>query len=93
MLPEVPTLREAGVPGDEFASWVAVFLPAGSPAAAQARLNRGIRAILDSDEGKRFSLSIGLVATTSTPGELAAYQAREIALWGRIAQAANLPKE
>ena len=93
MLPEVPTLQEAGVPGYEFASWVAVFLPAGSPAAVQARLNRGIRTILESDEGKRFALSIGLVAATSTPEELAASQAREIALWGRIAQAANLPKE
>ncbi|WP_149537892.1 Bug family tripartite tricarboxylate transporter substrate binding protein [Siccirubricoccus phaeus] len=93
MLPEVPTLQEAGVPGYEFASWVAVFLPARSPAAIQARLNREIRAIIDSEEGERFSLSIGLVAATSTPDELAAYQSREIALWGRIAQAANLPKE
>lgn len=93
MLPEVPTLREAGVPDYEFASWVAVFLPAGSPAVAQARLNRDIRAILDSEEGRRFSSSIGLIAAASTPDELAAYQAREIALWGRIAEAANLPKE
>jgi tripartite-type tricarboxylate transporter receptor subunit TctC len=92
-LPEVPTLQEAGVPGYEFASWVAVFLPVDGPAAVQSRLNRGIRATLDSDEGRRFSLGIGLVGATSTPDELAAFQAREIALWERIAQAANLPKE
>jgi len=93
MLPEVPTLQEAGVAGYEFASWVAVFLPAGSPAAAQARLNREIRAILETEEGRRHSLGIGLIAETSTPEGLAAFQAREIALWGRIAEAAKLPRE
>jgi tripartite-type tricarboxylate transporter receptor subunit TctC len=93
MLPEVPTLQEAGVAGYEFASWVAVFLPAGSPAVAQARLNREIRAILETEEGRRYSLGIGLIAETSTPEGLATFQAREIALWGRIAEAAKLPRE
>jgi tripartite-type tricarboxylate transporter receptor subunit TctC len=93
MLPEVPTLQEAGVPGYEFASWVAVFLPAQSPAAAQARLDREIRAIIEGEEGRRFSLGLGLVPAASGPEELARFQAREIELWGRIARAANLPKE
>ncbi|MDO9713723.1 Bug family tripartite tricarboxylate transporter substrate binding protein [Paracraurococcus lichenis] len=93
MLPDVPTLQEAGVPGYEFASWVAVFLPAGSPSAVQDRLNRGIRAILGSEGGRRVSLGLGLIAATTTPEELAVFQRREIALWGRIAQAAGLPRE
>jgi tripartite-type tricarboxylate transporter receptor subunit TctC len=93
MLPEVPTLQEAGVAGYEFASWVAVFLPARSPAAAVARLNREIRAVLDSEEGRQFSLRLGLVSSTGTPEDLARFQAREIEQWGRIAQAANLPRE
>ena len=93
MLPEVPTLQEAGVPGYEFASWVAVFVPARSPPAAIARLNREIRAVLDTEEGMRFSLGMGLVASTGTPEELARFQAREIEQWGRIAQAAGLPRE
>lgn len=93
MLPEVPTLQEAGVPGYDFASWVAVFLPARSPEAAVTRLNREIRAVLDSEEGRRYSLSLGLVSATGTPGDLARFQAREIEQWGRIAQAAGLPRE
>ncbi|NMJ40659.1 tripartite tricarboxylate transporter substrate binding protein [Roseomonas sp. JC162] len=93
MLPDVPTLQEAGVPGYDFASWVAVFLPARSPEAAVARLNREIRAVLDSEEGRRYSLSLGLVASTGTPEDLARFQAREIEQWGRIAQAAGLPRE
>jgi tripartite-type tricarboxylate transporter receptor subunit TctC len=93
MLPEVPTLQEAGVPGYDFASWVAVFLPARSPAAAVERLNREIRASLAAEDGIRYSLGVGLVPATSGPTELAAFQAREIALWGRIAEAAHLPKE
>ncbi|MBR0683013.1 tripartite tricarboxylate transporter substrate binding protein [Roseomonas eburnea] len=93
MLPDVPTLQEAGVPGYDFASWVAVFLPARSPEVAVARLNREIRAVLDSEEGKRFSLGLGLVSATGTPQDLAAFQAREIEQWGRIVQAAGLPRE
>ncbi len=93
MLPDVPTLREAGVDGYDFASWVAVFLPARSPDVAVARLNREIRAVLDSEEGRRFSLSLGLVSATGTPEDLVRFQAREIEQWGRIAQAANLPRE
>jgi tripartite-type tricarboxylate transporter receptor subunit TctC len=93
MLPEVPTMQEAGVAGYEFASWVAVFLPARSPVGAVARLNREIRAALDGDDGRRHSLGLGLLPATSSPEELGRFQAREIALWGRIAQAANLPKE
>ncbi len=51
------------------------------------------RSILGGGEGKRFSLGMGLVPAVSSPEELARFQAREIELWGRIAQAANLPKE
>lgn len=93
MLPDVPTLQEAGVPGYDFTSWVAVFLPARSPDIAAARLNREIRAVLDSEEGRRFSLSLGLVSSTGTPDHLTRFQAREIEQWGCIAQAANLPRE
>jgi tripartite-type tricarboxylate transporter receptor subunit TctC len=93
MLPEVPTLQEAGIAGYEFASWVAVFVPARSPDAAIARLNREIRAAIDSEDGQRFSVNLGLIAATGTPDDLARFQAREIDQWGRIAQAANLPRE
>ncbi|MEO3474251.1 tripartite tricarboxylate transporter substrate binding protein [Roseomonas sp. CAU 1739] len=93
MLPDVPTLQEAGVPGYDFASWVAVFAPARVPPAIVARLNHEIRGALDSEEGQRYSLSLGLVSATGTPDDLARFQAREIDQWGSIAQAAGLPRE
>lgn len=93
MLPDVPTLQEAGVPGYDFASWVAVFAPARTPQGAIARLNREIRSVLDSEEGRRHSLGLGLVSSTGTPDDLARFQAREIEQWGRIAQDASLPRE
>lgn len=93
MLPDVPTLQEAGVPGYDFASWVAVFAPAHTPQAAITRLNRVVRATLDSEEGARVSQNVGLVAATSTPEELADFQKREVAQWGRIAEAAGLTRE
>jgi tripartite-type tricarboxylate transporter receptor subunit TctC len=57
------------------------------------RLNREIRAVLDSEAGRAFSLRLGLVSSTGTPEDLARFQAREIEQWGRIAQAAGLPRE
>jgi tripartite-type tricarboxylate transporter receptor subunit TctC len=93
MLPDVPTLQEAGVPGYDFASWVAVFAPARVPVPVVDRLNREIRAMLDSEAGRAFSLRLGLVSSTGTPEDLARFQAREIEQWGRIAQAAGLPRE
>lgn len=93
MLPDVPTLQEAGVPGYDFASWVAVFAPSRTPASTVLRLNRAVRAALDTEEGARVSQNVGLVAATSSPEELADFQRREVAQWGRIAEAAGLQRE
>ena len=44
MLPDIPTVAEAGVPGCEAALWTAIVVPAGVPAAIRARLNAGLDA-------------------------------------------------
>jgi tripartite-type tricarboxylate transporter receptor subunit TctC len=92
-LPDVPTLAEAGVPGYEFASWVAVFAPARTPEAVIARLNREIVGILSSEDGQRASQNVGLVVRTSTPDELRRFQAQQIELLERLARAAELQPE
>ena len=50
LLPEVPTIAEAGVPGYAAANWIGVVAPAGTPAAIVEKLNKEMSAALDSPE-------------------------------------------
>ena len=92
-LPNIPTMSEAGLPGFEFASWNAIWVPARTPAAIIARLNREIVAIGESEEAKRYIGTLGIVSTTSTADALAAFNQRELAQWAQIAVEANVTKE
>jgi tripartite-type tricarboxylate transporter receptor subunit TctC len=93
LLPDVPTMQEGGIPGFDFASWNAVWLPAGTPAPIIARLNREIVAIGESEEAKRFAAGMGITSTTSTPEALGAFTERELARWARIVEEAGIPRE
>jgi tripartite-type tricarboxylate transporter receptor subunit TctC len=93
ILPEVPTMQEAGLPGYDFASWNAVWMPARTPAPIVARLNREIVAIGESAEAKRFTATMGITSTTSTPEGLGDFTRRELAQWARIVAEAGIPKE
>jgi tripartite-type tricarboxylate transporter receptor subunit TctC len=92
LLPEVPTMQEAGVPGYDFASWNGVWMPARTPEPILARMNREIVAIAGSEEAKRFCANMGVQATSSTPQELLAFNQREIASWARIVEEAGIPR-
>jgi tripartite-type tricarboxylate transporter receptor subunit TctC len=93
LLPDVPTMQEAGIPGYDFASWNAVWVPARTPGPIVARLNREIVAIGESEEAKRFTATLGITSTTSTPEWLAEFNRRELAQWARIVAEAGIPKE
>ncbi len=93
ILPTVPTMQEAGLAGMDFASWNAVWVPARTPPAIVARLNREIVAIGDSAEARRFTASIGIISTTSTDEALGSFTERELAVWARIVAEAGMPKE
>ncbi len=93
LLPEVPTMQEAGIPDFDFASWNAVWLPARTPTAIIERLNREVVAIGETEEARRFALNMGVTSTTSTPEALGAFTAQELARWARIVEEAGIPKE
>ena len=50
ILPDVPTIAEAGVPGYEATNWWGILAPAGTPAPIVDRLNKELKAILASEE-------------------------------------------
>jgi tripartite-type tricarboxylate transporter receptor subunit TctC len=84
VLPDVPTLSEAGVPGYEATIWLGVVAPRGTPPAIVNRLNAEITKIVSQPEVKREWAAQGAVAMTMTPDEFGKYIADDIVKWERI---------
>ena len=83
-LPDVPTIAEAGLAGYDSTSWNAIFAPAGTPPAVIDRLNREIRAILESPDTRKFFTEQGAEAGGGTPAELAEFVRAETAKWQKV---------
>ncbi|WP_280156135.1 tripartite tricarboxylate transporter substrate binding protein [Piscinibacter sp. XHJ-5] len=93
MLPEVPTIDEAGVKGYDMGYWFAAYVPAGTPAPVVARLRELLVTGTQSAAAKSFYEGSGSEAWTTTPQELAAFQQAEAAKWGRVIKAAGIEPE
>lgn len=93
LLPEVPTIHEAGVPGYDMGYWFAAYVPAGTPQPVVARLNELLTQAAKSAEAKAFFESSGVEAWTTTPDELAKFQAAETQKWGKVIKAARIDPE
>ena len=93
LLPDVPTMIEAGVPGYEASTAFGVLAPAGTPRAIIARLNREIVTILRApDLIERFA-GLGLEAVGSTPDQYAEHLRAELAKHGKLIKAIGLKLE
>ena len=84
MLPDVPTIAEAGLPGYEAANWYGLLAPAKTPKPVIARLNREVVKILEMQEVKDSFFGLGMLAQTSTPEEFTAYLKKELAKWNGV---------
>lgn len=91
--PAVATVAESGLSGFEVTYWNAVYAPAGI---APDIVDKLAKLIASAALSKRMVLrqeSLGSEAITSTPNELAEYQASEVRIWGRIIRAAGIEPE
>jgi tripartite-type tricarboxylate transporter receptor subunit TctC len=93
LAPDIPTVDEAGVKGYEMGYWFAAYVPARTPPAVVKRLQEMMAGATKSAAAKNFYESTGTEAVTSTPDELAKFQAAESQKWGRIIKAANIQPE
>ena len=84
VLPDVPTLSEAGVPGYESVIWLGVMAPKNTPADIVHRLNAEITKIAGNAEVRSDWAKQGAVAMTMPPEEFTRYIADDIAKWERI---------
>jgi len=94
LAPDVPTIAEAGVKGYEMGYWFAAYAPAKTPQAVVKRLNELLVKAAKSDSAKTaFYEPSGTEVFTTTPEELAKFQAGESQKWGRIVKAAGIEAE
>ena len=84
MLPNVPTVSEAGVPGYEAVIWLGVMAPAGTPRPIVDRLNTEIRRIVTSPEIKAAWDKQGAAALVMSPEEFDKNLRADIEKWSRI---------
>jgi tripartite-type tricarboxylate transporter receptor subunit TctC len=92
-LPDVPTLSETGLTGYDATLWVAIMMPAGSPAAIVQRLNREIHALL-AERGVQEALAAQAVQIDpSTPEAVTERIRRDIDKWRKLAAEAGIRGE
>ena len=89
-LPDVPTLAEAGAPGQESEIILGVLVPAGTPQDVIDRLHREIVRIVALPDVRERLSALGFEPIASTPGEFADRIRWEIDKWAKVIRAANI---
>ncbi|MEO8441753.1 MAG: tripartite tricarboxylate transporter substrate binding protein [Betaproteobacteria bacterium] len=90
IVPDLPTMAEAGVPGYEFDNWYGLWAPAGTPVAIVKKINEEVnRAIASPALQARFAES-GIETMGGSPERFAAYLAGELKKWNAVARDAGI---
>jgi tripartite-type tricarboxylate transporter receptor subunit TctC len=93
VLPDVPTMVEAGVPGYEAVNWIGIAAPAGTPPAIIARLHSEIAAIQESPEVAKQFAAEGLEMMRMSSADFAAFMVREMGKWERVVKEGGIKAE
>jgi len=93
ILPDVPTLSEAGVPGYEATIWIGVMAPAGTPQPIVTLLNTEINKILARADVVEAWTKQGATAMSMTPEQFGDYVQSEIDKWARVINANGIKPE
>jgi tripartite-type tricarboxylate transporter receptor subunit TctC len=90
ILPEIPTMAEAGFPGVEASGWNGIFVPVGTPGAIIHRLQEEIAKVLRYKDVEEDAARLGTQGGGERPEEFAAYVRAEIEKWGRVVKDAGI---
>ena len=93
LLPDLPTIAEAGVPGYEATQWYGILVPAATPRAIVNKLHDGIVQMLARPDTKERLAAEAAVPVGNTPEEFAAYIKSEIARWAPVVKASGAKPE
>ena len=89
LLPNLPTVAEAGIPGFESVTWIGLVAPAATPKAVIDRLNAELNKGLQGDMGKQFA-EVALDPAGGTPADMAEAIRKDSAEYGRLLKAAGV---
>jgi tripartite-type tricarboxylate transporter receptor subunit TctC len=90
VLPDVPTIAEAGLPGYEATIWLGIMAPAGTPQAIVDKLNAEINQVLKRPEVKEAWGKQGAEPMLMTPAEFDTYLRGDIDKWAKVIQTAGI---
>jgi tripartite-type tricarboxylate transporter receptor subunit TctC len=90
VLPDLPTIAEAGVPGYESTIWLGIMAPAGTPKPVVDKLNAEINKVIGKPEVRAAWDKQGAVALTMTPAQFDTYLRKDIDKWAGVVKAAGL---
>src|SRR6185295_8923006 len=91
VMPDVPTVAEAAVPGYEFTIWFGAFAPARTPAAIVSRLNQVIVKAIETPDTREQLAKAGVDPESSTPEELGRHLRSEIDKWAKVIKTSGIP--
>ena len=93
LMPDIPTISDAGLPGFELGSWYGLFAPPRTPPAIVRQLHQEIlKAIGDAAVQQQFA-GLGAEAVGSTPEEFRSVLQKDLMKWAKVARAANVKAE
>lgn len=90
MLPDIPTVAEAGLPGFHLEAWFGLLGPAGMPAPVVKKLNQELNAVLAMDDVQQHLAREGATAIPGTPAALGNLIHSEIKRWRGVVKAAHI---
>lgn len=93
ILPEVPTMSEAGVPGFESYNWQGIIVPAGTPAPIVAKLNKVLNEIMRDPEVQRAIIDSGGQPGGGSAEDFGRFIQAERAKWAKVIQQARIKPE
>jgi tripartite-type tricarboxylate transporter receptor subunit TctC len=93
LVPDLPTMAEAGVTGYDLTAWFAAYVPAGTPRQVVDKLNGTMKAALADEGAAKTLLGAGIEPESSTPEELKAFTITETEKWARIVKTAGIEPE
>jgi tripartite-type tricarboxylate transporter receptor subunit TctC len=93
VLPDLPTIAEAGVPGYEATNWWGIIAPAGTPKEVVEKVHAALTAVQDSPETQKHLESEGATVVQMSSDEFGKFMVSEMDKWGKVVKAGNIKAE
>jgi tripartite-type tricarboxylate transporter receptor subunit TctC len=93
LLPDVPTVKEAGLPGFEVGSWYGFHAPAGTPKPIIDKLHAEMVRAMNTQELRERFAAVGTETIANSPAQFSAFINAELKKWGKVISAAGVKAE